>query len=112
MGKSVAESLLQNYWMLSLCLEQAIEQEEWEEVNCLLQRREEILGALERLSPDPCWLPMLRRAQEVEERCYQLLARKQRSLVQEMEQESQQRHCSELYDKPPPDADPRFETEG
>lgn len=108
----MVESLLQSFWMLSLCLEQAIEQEEWEEVKSLLQRREEILATLERLNPDPRWLPLLRRALEVDERCYQLLARKQRGLIEEMERESQQRHCSELYEKPPPETDPRFETEG
>ncbi len=98
--------------MLSLCLEQAIEQEEWEQVKALLQQREAILSTLERLEPDPRWLPLLRRALEVDERCYHLLARKQRGLIAEMEQESQQRYCSELYEKPPSEEDPRFETEG
>jgi hypothetical protein len=62
MGKSLVETLLHDFWMLSLCLEDAIEGDRWDEVTALLQRREETLRTLERLEPDPNWLPLLRRA--------------------------------------------------
>ena len=67
--------------MLTLCTEQAIEDEDWEAVNGLLQRREEVLATLERLDPDPRWLPLLRRAMEADARCQETLRQKQRGQV-------------------------------
>ena len=111
MAKSLAETLLHDFWMLSLCLEDALEDERWDEVTGLLQRREETLRTLERLEPDPNWLPMLRRALEADERCQSLLRRKQRALLNELEQEERQRACQETYDPPPP-TDWKFDVEG
>jgi hypothetical protein len=81
MAKSLVETLLHDFWMLSLCLEDAIEGDRWDEVTGLLQRREETLRTLERLEPDPKWLPLLRRALEADDRCQSLLRRKQRALL-------------------------------
>ncbi|OYT70160.1 MAG: hypothetical protein CFK49_07760 [Armatimonadetes bacterium JP3_11] len=111
MAKSLIATLLHDFWMLSLCLEDAIEQERWDEVTGLLQRREETLQTLEQLEPDPNWLPLLRRALEADERCQSLLHRKQRALLLELEQEERQRQCAESYDTPPGN-DWKFEAEG
>jgi hypothetical protein len=111
MGKSLVETLLHDFWMLSLCLEDAIEGDRWDEVTGLLQRREETLRTLERLEPDPKWLPLLRRALEADERCQSLLRRKQRALLNELEQEERQRACQETYEPPPP-PDWKFDAEG
>jgi hypothetical protein len=111
MAKSLAETLLHDFWMLSLCLEDAIEGDRWDEVTGLLQRREETLRTLERLEPDPKWLPLLRRALEADDRCQRLLRRKQRALLTELEQEARQRTCHETYEPPPPH-DWKFDAEG
>ena len=111
MAKSLVETLLHDFWMLSLCLEDAIEEERWEEVTGLLQRREETLKTLEQLEPDPNWLPLLRRALDVDERCQALLRRKQRALLSELEQETRQRQCADSYDAPA-EHDWKFEAEG
>jgi hypothetical protein len=111
MAKSLVETLLHDFWMLSLCLEDAIEDDRWDEVTGLLQRREETLRTLERLEPDPKWLPLLRRALEADDRCQSLLRRKQRALLNELEQEERQRACHETYDLPPP-TDWKFDAEG
>ncbi len=111
MAKSLIETLLHDFWMLSLCLEDAIEGERWEEVTGLLQRREETLQTLEQLEPDPNWLPLLRRALDADERCQMLLRRKQRTLLLELEQETRQRQCADSYDAPP-DINWKFEAEG
>jgi hypothetical protein len=111
MAKSLSETLLHDFWMLSLCLADAIEGERWDEVTGLLQRREETLKTLEQLEPDPHWLPLLRRALEADERCQSLLHRKQRALLLELEQEERQRQCADSYDAPP-NADWMFEAEG
>lgn len=111
MAKSLIETLLHDFWMLSLCLEDAIEGERWEEVTGLLQRREETLQTLEQLEPDPNWLPLLRRALDADERCQTLLRRKQRTLLLELEQETRQRQCADSYDTPP-DINWKFEAEG
>ncbi len=111
MAKSLIETLLHDFWMLSLCLEDAIEGERWEEVTGLLQRREETLQTLEQLEPDPNWLPLLRRALDADERCQTLLRRKQRTLLLELEQETRQRQCADSYDAPP-DINWKFEAEG
>jgi len=111
MAKSLVETLLHDFWMLSLCLEDAIEGDRWDEVTGLLQRREETLRTLERLEPDPNWLPMLRRALEADDRCQSLLRRKQRALLIELEQEERQRACHETYEPPPP-IDWKFDVEG
>lgn len=111
MAKSLIDTLLHDFWMLSLCLEDAIEEERWDEVTGLLQRREETLQTLEKLDPDPNWLPLLRRALEADERCQTLLRRKQRALLQELEQEERQRQCADSYDTPLAN-DWKFEAEG
>lgn len=111
MAKSLIETLLHDFWMLSLCLEDAIEEERWDEVTGLLQRREETLRTLEKLEPSPNWLPLLRRALEADERCQSLLRRKQRALLLELEQETRQRQCANSYE-PPPDIEWKFEAEG
>ncbi|MCS7190290.1 MAG: flagellar protein FliT [Fimbriimonadales bacterium] len=111
MAKSLIETLLHDFWMLSLCLEDAIEEERWDEVTGLLQRREETLRTLEKLEPNPNWLPLLRRALEADERCQSLLRRKQRALLMELEQEMRQRQCADAYDAPP-DIEWKFEAEG
>lgn len=111
MAKSLIETLLHDFWMLSLCLEDAIEGERWDEVTGLLQRREETLQTLEQLEPDPNWLPLLRRALDADERCQMLLRRKQRTLLLELEQETRQRQCADSYDAPP-DINWKFEAEG
>ncbi|MCX7993124.1 MAG: flagellar protein FliT [Fimbriimonadales bacterium] len=111
MAKSLIETLLHDFWMLSLCLEDAIEEERWDEVTGLLQRREETLRTLEKLEPDPHWLPLLRRAMDADERCQTLLRRKQRALLLDLEQEERQRSCADTYDTPP-HIDWKFEAEG
>lgn len=111
MAKSLTETLLHDFWMLSLCLEDAIEGERWDEVTGLLQRREETLQTLEKLEPNPDWLPLLRRALDADERCQTLLRRKQRTLLLELEQETRQSHCADPYNAPP-NADWKFEAEG
>ncbi|MFN3690570.1 MAG: flagellar protein FliT, partial [Fimbriimonadales bacterium] len=83
----------------------------WDEVTALLQRREETLKTLERLEPEPSWLPLLRRALDADERCQALLQRKQRALLLELEQETRQRQCADSYDAPS-DPDWKFEAEG
>lgn len=110
MAKPLAQRLLEEFWMLSLCLEQAIEEERWDEVSGLLQRREETLQALELLEPDPHWLPLLRRAMEVDERCQALLQRKQRALLLALEEEYRQRQCADAYESPS-DTEWRFEAQ-
>lgn len=111
MAKSLAEQLLEDFWMLSLCMAQAIEEEHWDEVTGLLQRREETLQVLEQLEPDPRWLPLLRRALEADERCQSLLQRKQRDLLLALEEDYRQRHCAETYDVPA-ELGWKFEAEG
>ncbi|MCS7208875.1 MAG: hypothetical protein NZ874_04810 [Fimbriimonadales bacterium] len=111
MAKSLIEALLHDFWLLSLCLEDAIEEERWDEVTGLLQRREETLRTLEQLEPDPKWLPLLRRALDADERCQNLLRRKQRALLLELEQEERQRHCADTYETPH-HTDWKFEAEG
>ena len=111
MAKSLVETLLHDFWMLSLCMEEALEEERWDEVNSLLQRREETLRTLERLEPDPNWLPLLRRALQADERCQSLLRQKQRALLSELEQEERQRACQDTYE-PPPLPDWKFDAEG
>lgn len=112
MGRNIVEDLLHDFWMLTLCTEQAIEDEDWEAVNGLLQRREEVLATLERLEPDPRWLPLLRRAMEADARCQETLRQKQRALLLELERETQQQKGCDHYDAPPTDYTPRFEAEG
>lgn len=112
MGSRVIESLLHEFWLLTLCLEEAIEDEEWDTVTELLQRREETLKTLECLEPEPQWLPALRRAMEADERCQQLLRRKQRALLLDLEQEAQQKRAGEHYESPPSPPIHRFEAEG
>lgn len=111
MAKSLIETLLHDFWMLSLCLEDALEEERWDEVTGLLQRREETLRMLEQLEPEPAWLPLLRRALDADERCQALLRRKQRALLLELEQEQRQRQCADSYE-PPAESSWRFEAEG
>lgn len=111
MAKSLVEALLHDFWMLSLCLEDALEEERWDEIDGLLQRREETLRTLERLEPDPNWLPLLRRALNADERCQRLLRAKQRALLNELEQEERQRACQDTYEPPAP-PDWKFEAEG
>ncbi|MCX7924750.1 MAG: hypothetical protein N2554_02945 [Fimbriimonadales bacterium] len=111
MAKSLIETLLHDFWMLSLCLEDAIEEERWDEVAGLLQRREESLRMLEKLEPDPNWLPLLRRALDADERCQALLRRKQRALLTDLEQETLQRQCADSYETPA-HLDWKFEAEG
>ncbi len=112
MAKSLIETLLDDFWLLSLSLEQALQEDDWDQVVGLLQRREEVLRTLECLEPDPAWLPKLRRALEVDHRCQQLIQRKQRALLLELEEESQQRRCSEHYRPNPCEPPTRFEQEG
>jgi flagellar biosynthesis/type III secretory pathway chaperone len=54
---------------------------------------------------------MLRRALEADDRCQSLLRRKQRALLNELEQEERQRACHETYEPPPP-TDWKFDVEG
>lgn len=103
---------MHDFWMLTLCTEQAIEDEDWEALNSLLQRREEVLSTLECLQPDPQWLPMLRRVMEADARCQELLHQKQRTLLLDLERETQQQKGCDHYDAPPSDYRARFEAEG
>ncbi len=112
MANRVIESLLHEFWLLTLCLEEAIEDDEWDTVTELLQRREETLRMLERLEPEPQWLPALRRAMDADERCQQLLRRKQRALLLDLEQETQQKRAGEYYETPPNQPPHHFEAEG
>lgn len=112
MARSLVEDLLHDFWMLTLCTEQAIEDEDWEAVSSLLQRREEVLAALERLRPEPQWIPLLRRAQEADARCQELLHQKQRTLLLELEQETQQQRGCDHYEAPSSDYPARFDAEG
>jgi hypothetical protein len=111
MAKSLIETLLHDFWMLSLCLEDAIEGDRWDEVTALLQRREETLRTLERLEPDPKWLPLLRRALEADDRCQSLLRRKQRALLTELEQRSASAPATRPTSHPRP-TDWKFDAEG
>ena len=112
MAKSLVETLLDDFWLLSLSLEQALEHDDWDQVIGLLQRREEVLRTLECLEPDPAWLPKLRRAMEADMRCQELIQRKQRALLLELEEETQQRRCSEHYRSLPLEPPSHFEGEG
>ncbi|MFQ3611647.1 MAG: flagellar protein FliT [Fimbriimonadales bacterium] len=112
MGSRVIESLLHEFWLLTLCLEEAIEDDEWDTVTELLQRREETLRMLEHLDPEPQWLPSLRRAMDADERCQQLLRRKQRALLLDLDHEVQQQRAGEHYETPPSQPPHHFEAEG
>jgi hypothetical protein len=112
MAKSLIETLLDDFWLLSLSLEQALEDDDWDQVIGLLQRREEVLRTLECLEPDPAWLPKLRRAMDADRRCQELVQRKQRALLMELEEESQQRRCGDHYRPTPTDPPHHFESEG
>ncbi len=112
MASRMVESLLHEFWLLTLCLEEAIEEDEWDAVTQLLQRREEALQMMERLEPEPQWLPALRRAMEADERCQQLLRRKQRALLLDLEQETQQKRAGEHYETPHNNSSHHFDVEG
>jgi hypothetical protein len=111
-GKELAKRLLEEFWLLSLTLEQVLEEGCWEEVPVLLQRREEALQVLEAISPQPEWLPLLSRALDADERCQHLLAQNRQALLNELTNEAQQRHCAERYQEQPSTSDHRMEQEG
>ncbi len=112
MAKSLIETLLDDFWLLSLSLEQALQEDDWDQVVGLLQRREEVLRTLECLEPDPAWLPKLRRALDADTRCQEIIQRKQRALLLELEEENQQRRCSEHYRPTLREPPSHFEGEG
>lgn len=93
----LAKQLLEEFWLLSLCLENLLEEECWEELSPLLQKRQEILNALERLSPEPEWIPKLERILAVDRRCQQHLQQLRTQLLEELNTEVQQRRCGERY---------------
>jgi len=111
-GRELAKQLLEEFWLLSLTLEQVLEEGCWQEVPILLQRREEALQALGALSPQPEWLSLLNRALDADERCQRLLLCYRQELLNELANESQQRHCAEHYQEKPDAPDHRMEQEG
>lgn len=109
---NVAKTLLQEFWLLSLSLEQLIEDDCWEEVPVLLQRRQQTLDALDAIPAHPNWLPMLNRALDADERCQRLLRRKRRLLVDEITEEKSLKLCSERYVFTEGEPEPQMEQEG
>lgn len=111
-GQELAKQLLEEFWLLCLTLEQVLEEGYWHEVPVLLQRREETVCALERLTPQPDWLSLLSRALDADERCQRLLVRNRQALLNELNHEARQRHCTERYQEKPDPPDYQMEQQG
>lgn len=95
--REIAAALIDELWLLSLCLRNVLQEQLWDEAPAILEKRATVLSALEALNPDPEWIPGLEKSLEADRKVQELLVDLRRQLALDMEADQTRLQAGEAY---------------